>query len=125
MSHPLTHAQRDMLAQVLRDREQALQAQLQAHLQGRTPAEKALAAREQDGDDARQFASDQEIGTTLTNLERRELAALAAAMQRLQEADYGLCTDCGKRIPFERLLVEPQALRCVACESRHESKKTG
>ncbi len=125
MSHPLTHAQRDQLAQVLRDREQVLQAQLQAHLQGRTQAEKALAAREQGGDDARQLASDQEIGTTLTNLERRELAALAAAMQRLQEADYGLCTDCGKRIRFERLLIEPQALRCVACESRHEAKQPG
>lgn len=125
MSHPLTRAQREMLAQVLREREQALQAQLQAHLQGRSTAEKALAAREQDGDDAKQLASDQEIGTALTNRERLELAALAAAMQRLNEADYGLCVDCGKRIPFERLLIEPQALRCVACESRREAKKTG
>jgi DnaK suppressor protein len=114
-----------MLAQVLREREQALQAQLQAHLQGRSQAEKALAAREEDGDDAKQLASDQEIGTALTNRERLELAALAAAMQRLHEADYGLCVDCGKRIPFERLLVEPQALRCVGCESRREARKTG
>jgi len=125
MSHPLTHAQREMLTQVLRDRERVLQAQLQAHLQGRSQAEKALAAREQDGDDAKQFASDQEIGATLTNRERSELAALAAALQRLHEADYGQCVDCGKRIPFERLLVEPQTLRCVACESKREAKKTG
>jgi RNA polymerase-binding transcription factor DksA len=125
MSHPLTRAQREMLAQVLREREQALQAQLQTHLQGRSQAEKALAAREQDGDDAKQFASDQEVGTALTNRERQELAALAAALQRLNEADYGLCVDCGKRIPFERLLVEPQALRCVACESKRETRKAG
>lgn len=125
MSHPLTHAQREMLAQVLREREQALRAQLQAHLQGRSPAEKALAAREQDGNDAKQFASDQEIGNTLTNLERRELAALAAALQRLNEDDYGLCVGCGKRIRFERLLVEPQAQRCVACESKREAKQAG
>lgn len=125
MSHPLTRTQREMLAQVLREREQALQAQLQAHLQGRSQAEKALAAREQDGDDAKQFASDQEIGTALTNRERQELAALAAAMQRLNEDDYGLCVDCGKRIPFQRLIIEPQALRCVACESKREAKKPG
>ncbi|MBA4178757.1 MAG: hypothetical protein C0505_19705 [Leptothrix sp. (in: Bacteria)] len=123
MSHRLTQAQRETLAQVLRDREQELQAQLQGHLQGRSTAEKALAAREQGGDDAKQLASDQEIGTKLTNLERRELAALAAALQRLNEADYGLCSDCGKRIPFERLLIEPQALRCVACEGKHEKRK--
>jgi RNA polymerase-binding transcription factor DksA len=114
-----------MLAQVLRDREQALQAQLQAHQEGRSQAEKALAAREQDGDDAKQFASDQEVGTALSNRERQELAALAAAMQRLHEPDYGLCVDCGKRIPFERLIIEPQALRCVACESRREARKSG
>jgi DnaK suppressor protein len=125
MSHPLTRAQREMLAQVLREREQALQTQLQAHLQGRSQAEKALAAREEDGNDARQFASDQEVGTALTNLERQELAALAAAMQRLHEADYGQCVDCGKRIPFERLIIEPQALRCVACESKRETRKSG
>jgi DnaK suppressor protein len=125
MSHPLTRAQRDTLAHVLRDREQALQAQLQAHLQGRSPAEKALAAREQDGDDARQFASDQEVGAALTQRERQELAALAAAMKRLQDDDFGLCVDCGRRIPFERLKVEPQALRCVACESQRELRKPG
>jgi len=123
MSHPLTRAQREMLAQVLREREQALQAQLQAHLQGRSQAEKALAAREQDGDDAKQLASDQEVGAALTNRERQELAALATAMKRLQEADYGLCVDCGKRIPFERLIIEPQALRCVACGSKREARK--
>ncbi len=125
MSHPLTHAQREMLAQVLRERQQVLQAQLQGHQQGRSQAEKALAAREQDGNDAKQFASDQEIGATLTNRERSELAALAAALQRLHEADYGQCVDCGKRIPFERLLVEPQTQRCVACESKRETRKTG
>ncbi len=122
MSHHLTPAQRDALAQVLHEREAALQAQLDAHLQGRSLAEKALAAREQDGNDAKQFASDQEVGMALTNRERRELAALAAARQRVHEPDYGLCEDCGKRIPFQRLLIEPQALRCVACESRHEAR---
>ena len=123
MSQRLTRAQRETVAQVLRDREQALQAQLQGHLQGRTPAEKALAAREQGGDDAKQLASDQEVGATLTQLERRELAALAQAQQRLNEPDYGLCADCGKRIPFERLLIEPHTLRCVACEGRRETRK--
>ncbi len=120
MSHPLTHAQREMLAQVLREREQALQSQLQSHTLGRSQAEKALAAREQDGNDARQFASDQEVGATLTALEQRELAALAAALKRVHEADYGLCVDCGKHIRFERLQIEPQALRCVGCESKRE-----
>ena len=122
MSHPLTHAQRETLAQVLRDREQALRAQLQAHAQGRSLAEKALAAREDGGNDAKQLASDQEVGATLTQLEERELAALAAALKRVHEADFGLCVDCGKRIRYERLLIEPQTMRCVACASQREAR---
>lgn len=125
MPHTLTRSQRATLAQALRDRMQTMQTQLQGHLQGRSLAEKALAAREQDGNDAQQFASDQEVGNTLTNLERRELAALAAALQRVDGADYGLCAACGKRIPYERLLIEPHTLRCVACEALREAKQAG
>jgi RNA polymerase-binding transcription factor DksA len=31
-----------------------------------------------------------------------------------------LCVDCHGAIPFERLRLEPQALRCVACQSFNE-----
>lgn len=123
MSTRLTPARRDLLAQVLRKRQQALATQLQAREQGGSAAEQALAAREQDGDDALQLASEHEIESTRTDIEHRELAALAAALQRVNDADYGLCTDCGKAIPFERLFIEPQALRCVACESMREKKE--
>lgn len=123
MSTRLTPARRDLLAQVLRQRQQALATQLQAREQGGSAAEQALAAREQDGDDALQLASDNEIESARTGIEHRELAALGAALQRVHEAEYGLCADCGKAIPFERLFIEPQALRCVACESVREKKE--
>ena len=44
-------------------------------------------------------------------------------LQHVHDDDYGLCTDCGVGIPFDRLKIEPQALRCVACESRHEGAR--
>ncbi len=123
MSTRLTPARRDLLAQVLRKRQQALARQLQAREEGGSAAEQALAAREQDGDDALQLASEHEIESTRTDIEHRDLAALGAALQRVNDADYGLCADCGKAIPFERLFIEPQALRCVACESMREKKE--
>ena len=55
--------------------------------------------------------SDREIG---------ELGAVSAALRRLKEGRYGLCGDCGEAIAFDRLKVEPWALRCVACEGRRE-----
>lgn len=46
-----------------------------------------------------------------------QLAALDDAVARLAGPDAGRCERCGARIPVERLLVRPAALRCVACAS--------
>lgn len=122
MGHALTKIQREGLAELLRARLQTLAAQLHTREQGRSPAEQALVAREEDGNDARQLASEHEVESALSGIEHRELAALSAALKRVYDADYGLCTDCGRGIPFGRLQVEPQARRCVACEALHEKK---
>lgn len=116
----LTAEQRQALSTALQSRRQAIELQLQAHRQGRSSAEQALAKREQGGNDAVQLASEREVAAALTGLEERELQALTAALQRVNDADYGLCTSCGKAIPYGRLHIEPQAQRCVACETRHE-----
>jgi RNA polymerase-binding transcription factor DksA len=38
----------------------------------------------------------------------------------LKEGRYGACSDCGEPIAFDRLKVEPWALRCIGCEGRRE-----
>ena len=40
--------------------------------------------------------------------------ALDAARRRLDDGSYGICTDCGAEIGFDRLHAEPAAARCVA-----------
>lgn len=53
----------------------------------------------------------------------RHLAALReveAALRQISRGVYGTCEDCGMTIPFERLLTEPTAQRCLACQGRHE-----
>jgi len=42
-------------------------------------------------------------------------AALAAALERLHQPDYGVCIECRKDIGFERLEADPAALHCRAC----------
>jgi DnaK suppressor protein len=49
-----------------------------------------------------------------------ELAQTEAALHRLDSGTYGDCADCGETIPFERLLVQPAALRCARCQSSYE-----
>lgn len=122
MPKPLSHEQRAELARVLHARRQALEGQVATHRQGRSRAEHASEVLAQDGDDAPQRASDREVDLALGDIDQQQLAALARACERVHEADYGLCTDCGDPIPYARLLVEPEALRCVGCQSIHERK---
>lgn len=44
-----------------------------------------------------------------------QLAAVEAALARVDEGTYGVCTGCGRSIPAERLEVIPWAATCVAC----------
>ena len=125
MKHALTAEQRQALATALRQRLGAVEQELRARQQGLSSAEQALATREQDGDDALQLASEREVQEAVEGMEETEMLSLRAALARVQEPDYGLCGDCGKAIPFGRLQVEPQALRCVACETRREKITAG
>ena len=49
-----------------------------------------------------------------------ELRELDAALVRLTEGSFGLCEDCGGEIAFERLRINPAAVRCVRCQGVHE-----
>lgn len=49
-----------------------------------------------------------------------EVRALEAARERIADGTYGVCADCGSDIPVERLRAQPAALRCIACQERHE-----
>ena len=51
---------------------------------------------------------------------RRLLAELREdvehALARLEQGGYGICEDCSRPIPAERLRARPEAVRCVACQ---------
>jgi DnaK suppressor protein len=83
------------------------------------------AAREtllQDSDDARQRAGAHEVEGIVGDIDSSEFKAISNALQRVHRADYGICVDCRETIPFNRLQLEPQALRCAACQTLHERR---
>jgi len=45
------------------------------------------------------------------------LRAIAAALARIPDGEYGWCEDCGEFIGLQRLDVDPCAVRCVSCAS--------
>ena len=76
----------------------------------------------QDGDDAPQREGEREVDMALSDLETQQIGAVSEALLRLKAGRYGGCIDCGAWIPFNRLQAEPWALRCLACETLHESR---
>lgn len=51
-----------------------------------------------------------------------ELVAVRAALERMAEGSYGECVDCGQSVGVPRLLAQPSATRCIACQSKAEAQ---
>jgi DnaK suppressor protein len=49
-------------------------------------------------------------------LARREV--VVDALRRLESGRYGLCVSCHEPIPYQRLMVMPEATHCVTCGFR-------
>lgn len=47
-----------------------------------------------------------------------EISRIDAALKRLEEGDYGYCTECGEEIAEKRLDIDPAATHCINCAGR-------
>ncbi|MER3408899.1 MAG: conjugal transfer protein TraR [Thermoleophilia bacterium] len=63
---------------------------------------------------------DREIDYTLEENEARVLAAIDAALERIEQGTYGICATCGKPIDAERLQALPYATQCIECKRKDE-----
>jgi len=54
-----------------------------------------------------------------------ELRTLDAARARMDEGSYGICSNCGQDIGFQRLRANPAAERCIQCQTQFEKTHGG
>lgn len=54
---------------------------------------------------------------------RVQFEAVQAALKRLHDGSYGLCTECGEPIGQARLQAVPQAGHCRQCQSDEEAHR--
>ncbi len=66
-----------------------------------------------------------DVGQAELSRDLAELRDLEAARQRLDVGGFGVCTECGVEIDYERLRANPAAARCVACQTRYEKTHAG
>jgi DnaK suppressor protein len=56
---------------------------------------------------------DREIDYSLGDNSEQVLAEIDAALKRIDDGTYGICTKCGREISLERLEARPWAALCI------------
>jgi DnaK suppressor protein len=107
----------------LLQRRQQLERQITEQRHSATRTEHAREMLLQDGDDAPARDADREVDLARSDQDMAELGAVNDALSRVHSLAYGLCSECGAGIPFERLQHHPHVLRCVACQTTFESRR--
>lgn len=51
---------------------------------------------------------------------REKQGDIIAALKRIEGGTFGVCIDCGKQIPKDRLRVAYYVKRCAPCQSKKE-----
>ena len=65
---------------------------------------------------------DRELDYTLEESAEHVLAEIDAALKRIDDGSYGVCTNCGKEIAPERLDARPWATLCIDCQRLREGR---
>jgi uncharacterized protein (DUF302 family)/RNA polymerase-binding transcription factor DksA len=86
-------------------------------------ADKRAADRGGNVPDTAELAADdvaRDVAMAEVDRDAAEIAAIDAALERLDKGTYGRCVDCGTAIAPARLAHTPGAARCLVCQQRRE-----
>jgi RNA polymerase-binding transcription factor len=67
--------------------------------------------------DVAKSSSDVDTHASIIETLEHQLAEIDDALNRVDEAQYGFCMNCGDEIPSERLRAVPSAIYCVDCQA--------
>jgi len=66
---------------------------------------------------------DSEVVDALGNEAREEIAKISAALVRLDNGRYGICSECVEPIEADRMKVYPYADECIECATFDERRR--
>jgi len=67
--------------------------------------------------------SDRNFQLRLRDRERKLLAKIDEACDRISDGSYGRCEECAGEIGIERLKARPVTTFCIACKSDQEARE--
>lgn len=65
--------------------------------------------------------TDRNFTLRIRDRERKLIAKIREAIERIEDGTYGICEICGGDISEKRLRARPVTTMCVACKSRMEA----
>jgi DnaK suppressor protein len=63
--------------------------------------------------------NDRAVSEASLNAARHKLSRLETALGKVDQPDFGLCLSCDNPIPPGRILLMPEATRCVPCADKN------
>ena len=127
MTTPLPPAELDRLRRELEDRRAKLRVEVKTQLDG-SDDDRVVGLRnriKESGDEWGVADGLAELDIAEVRHALAELNEVEAALARMRAGTYGECRDCGEPIALARLSAYPTAMRCLACQQRHEKKVGG
>lgn len=103
----------DTIRENLTSRYNEIQARLQKIMMDRRHVNKPL---EKDFAEQAIETENDEVLDALDNRIRFEMEQIERTLERIEAGEYGICAECGEKIPEKRLMAVPEASRCVSCE---------
>jgi len=76
-------------------------------------------ATAENGEAAVQWAEAERLGLTLAHCQQ-QLQKVSAALYRLMDGVWGVCTGCGRKIGLLRLIADPAVELCLDCAQKKE-----
>ena len=115
----------DALRQRLLNERQALMERIAQQRGGAVGRVEAAAEQfAQSEDEHAQNITERDLAFAIDEHESAELNAIQAALVRVREGSYGECMDCGQAIALARLQANPEAERCVNCQTQLEQHRS-
>jgi DnaK suppressor protein len=74
-----------------------------------------------DPTDRATLESDRNFLLRIRDRERRLIAKINAALERIEEGTFGICEECGEEISEARLKARPVTTLCIDCKKKQEN----
>ena len=70
-----------------------------------------------------QLAGEREFAVRSLEHQSKSLSAIHAAMERIDDGEFGICLECEEEISPKRLAAVPWAAYCLHCQEKRDSQR--